>query len=41
VQAVDVLRDQAKQLAAPLEIADGIVADVRLDRLEKLVSRFL
>src|ERR1044071_8740663 len=41
VQAVDVLGDQAEELAALLEIADRVVGGVRLDRLEKLLSRLL
>jgi hypothetical protein len=40
VQAVDVLGNQAKQLPALLEIADCIVADVRLNSLEEFVGRF-
>ena len=40
VQAVDILRDQAEQLAALFEFADRLVADVGLDGLEELVGGF-
>ena len=40
VQAVDVLSDQAEQLAALLKFADRVMSEIRLYRLEKLVGRF-
>ena len=41
MQAVDILRDQAEQLAALFEFADRLVADIGLDGFEKLVGGFL
>src|SRR5215813_10449720 len=38
VQAVNVLRDEPQQLATLLEIADRVVADVRLNRLIELIG---